>query len=141
MDLLCNYTDKELAKIYRSAKTSSTLLQFTYEEMDKRGLLKEKKGLGYPKEKNKRICDYIDGEITSPINNKLIDCPFCGENYPYLRAGFISCNRFAVSCHNCHAHGPVFTYPDYDDEGKPLEEWNEILTREAIEAWNNLSRK
>jgi len=65
---------------------------------------------------------------------ELKPCPFCGCSD--LHAGHISSDRFAVLCNVCGSHGPEFVFPDHDEEGKSLEEWEKILTDNAINDWN-----
>ena len=58
-------TDRELAQLFRSVRTSPHELAKVYKEMACRGLTKPKlPGCGYPKEWRKRISDYPVGQKT-----------------------------------------------------------------------------
>ena len=54
------FTDKQLAQLRRSSRTSANLLSKVVTEQQRRGLLKTNfKGARYPPEKLKRIKDYF----------------------------------------------------------------------------------
>jgi hypothetical protein len=68
----------------------------------------------------------------------LRSCAFCGSYK--ITVGHESVTSFAGRCRDCGARGPVFNLPDRMPEGvENLNELEKILTRQALEGWNNRS--
>jgi hypothetical protein len=65
---VCELSDRELAQLRRSCRTSSDLLNKVVIEQASRGLLREDWSpigfaVGYPPEKLRRISDYPEGQV------------------------------------------------------------------------------
>ncbi len=65
---------------------------------------------------------------------KTKDCPFCGSDKIYV--GHRECLVFHVQCRQCFASSGGVTYPDYDEEARGIEYWDNRCKEIAIEKWN-----
>lgn len=64
----------------------------------------------------------------------LLNCPFCDSDNLYW--GHKCAISFAVTCLNCHANGPVFTYPGFLKEHQTMDDMKAKLKEDAGKSWN-----